>query len=117
MLQDRKTPWIQDISYQTLPKCGYIAILGKHPIAAGFLRKVEGGYGQLDTFVSNPYFGSKLRNEAINNIVDNLLQDAETQKLRGIIAITQDESIVNRAKDRNFVILPQVILGLNLSRK
>jgi len=111
MLQDQNTPWIKDISYQTLPKIGYISILGNHPIAAGFLRKVEGGYGQLDTFVTNPYFGSQIRHLAIERIVDSLLLEAEVEDMKGIIAISEDQGIIDRAKEKGFFVIPQTILG------
>ena len=89
MLNDRKTEWIQEISYKTLPKIGYIAMFGKQPIAAGFLRKLEGGYARLDTFVTSPHFGNKIRNNALNLIVDELLRNAEELELLGVMAVTK----------------------------
>jgi hypothetical protein len=117
MLDDRETEWIQHISYKTLPKIGYIVVFGKHPIAAGFLRRLEGGYGQLDTFVTSPHFGSMFRDGALNLIVDRLLDDAKSLDLLGIMAITKDEGIISRAKERGFNTIPQVLLGLDLSRR
>lgn len=100
-----------EITMRDLPKIGYIAILGKQPIAAGFLRRVEPNYAQLDTFVSNPYFGSQIRHVAMTKIVDNLLDEAKDLDLKGIIAFTKDESIVSRAQANGFVVIEQVLLG------
>lgn len=100
-----------EITMRDLPKIGYIALLGKQPIAAGFLRRVEPNYAQLDTFVSNPYFGSQIRHVAMTKIVNSLLEEAQDLELRGIIAFTTDESIISRAKDNGFVVIEQVLLG------
>ena len=111
MLKDRETPWLGTVSYQTLSKIGYIALLGNQPIAAGFLRRIEGGYGYLDTFVSNPFFGSKMRHEGITAIVDLLLEEAKSLELRGIIGSTNDPGIVKRAKEKGFHIVEQTLLA------
>lgn len=94
-----------------LPKIGYICYFGKTPIAAGFLRRVEPVYAQFDTFVSNPYFGSKIRNEALSQIVDRLTQDAKDLDLEGIIAFTKDDGIFKRALEVGFNLIQQVILA------
>lgn len=85
-----------------------------HPIAAGFLRRVEGGYAQLDTFTSNPFFGSKIRHLGINLVVDSLLSDAKDLKLRGILAITEDSGILSRSKTHGFKEIEQKLIGLSL---
>jgi len=99
---------------QTLPKIGYIALLSKQPIAAGFLRRVEGGYAQIDTLVSNPYFGSKIRNEGIDKVVNWLINDAKELKLSGILAFTGEQSIIERAKDKGFAVFEQKLIGMRL---
>jgi hypothetical protein len=91
---------------KTLPKIGYIAMLGGHPIAAGFLRRVEGGYAQLDTLTTSKHFGSLARNQGINKVVDALLQDAKELRLHGVIAFTEEKSIKDRAEALGFKILP-----------
>jgi len=114
MLEDRRYQFIETVTMQTLPKIGYIALLNNQPIAAGFLRRVEGGYAQIDTLVSNPYFGSQIRHLAIDKVVDWLINDAKELKLSGILAFTLEESIINRAKERGFTILEHNILGMRL---
>lgn len=111
MLKDHETPWANNISYKTLPKIGYIALLGKQPIAAAFLRKIEGGYGYLDTFVSNPYFGSKIRHEALCLISNNLMEEAKNQSMTGVLCSSANPGLVQRAKDNGFTIIEHVVLG------
>lgn len=116
MLEDQKCGWAGKITYKTLPKIGYIVMLGNAPVAAGFLRKLEGGYGQLDTFVTNPFLGSIVRNEGLNQVVENLLLEAKNEKMLGLLAMTESPDIIKRAKDNyNFQIMNQTILGLTLT--
>lgn len=102
------------ITMKTLPKIGYICLLGQEPIAAGFLRRVEGGYGQLDTLVSSPHFGSKIRHVAISKVVEALLEDARTLRLEGIIAFSKDEGVLSRAESIGFKRLSDSLIGLSL---
>lgn len=103
---------LSDINMRTLPKTGYIALMNNQPIAAGFLRRLEPCYAQLDTLVSNAYFGSKIRHEGVKKVVDALLDEAKRLKLEGILAITTDEGILKRAKELGFHTLPQTLIGL-----
>lgn len=114
MHQLRKYPHTELLSMKNLPKVGYIAIIGSQPIAAGFLRRLEGGYGQIDTLVSNPFVGSILRNEGIRQIVDTLLMDAKCLRLEGIISYTNDSGVLSRAKDLGFNELDQRVIVLKL---
>lgn len=105
------------INMKTLPKIGYICLLGDQAIAAGFLRRLEGGYAQLDTLVSNPYFGSQIRHAAIDKLVKTLISDAKDLDLHGIIAFTKDEGVIKRAKSLGFNEVPQTIIALPLKTK
>lgn len=114
MLKDREYLGISDVNMKTLPKIGYIALLNKQPIAAGFLRRLEGGYAQLDTLVSNPYYGSQIRHQGIHLVVDRLLEDAKDMKLSGILAFTEDQGILKRAEALGFHTLPHKLIALKL---
>lgn len=114
MLKSQSYPGISDITIQSIPKIGYIAFLGKQPIACGFLRRIEGGYAQLDGLTSHSYFGSKIRHVGISLVVEALIQEAKDLKLHGIISYTKDESIIKRAKSIGFSIIPETIIGLKL---
>lgn len=89
-------------------------MLNDQPIAAGFLRRVEGGYAQMDTLVSNMHFGSIVRHEGITKVVNNLIEDAKVLKLEGVIAFTSDSGILKRAKELGFYALDQSLIALPL---
>lgn len=106
---------ISEIRMKTLPKIGYIAFFGDTAIAAGFLRRVEGGYGQIDTLVSNAYFGSQIRHLAIDKVVSSLLDDAKVLALEGIIAFTADLGVLKRAEAIGFHVLEsQKLIALRI---
>lgn len=99
------------ITTRTLPKVGYIAYLNDQPIAAGFLRRLEPCYAQIDTLCSNAYFGSLIRHEGISKVVEALLQSAKDLKLEGIIALTEDEGVKKRALALGFHTINQILIG------
>lgn len=105
---------ISDVNMKTLPKIGYIALMNGYPIAAGFLRRVEGGYAQMDTLTSNKHFGSIVRHEGITKVVDALVEETKVLQLRGIIAFTKDCSIIKRAEDIGFHTLEHSLIALKL---
>ncbi len=112
MLADQECPWKSFVSYKTLPKIGYIVMLHDQPIATGFLRRVEGGYGQLDTFATNPYFGSQIRNEAIELVIKALIDDAKRLKLQGLLAFTHDKGLLGRVSSQKWQVLPDQLLAI-----
>lgn len=97
-----------------LPKVGYVVLLGNQPVAAGFLRRLEPCFGQFDTFVSNKLFGSQIRHQGLNLVIEMLLMSAKDLKLKGIIALSSDESILNRAQAMGFNVIKQSVIGLLL---
>lgn len=99
---------------RTLPKIGYIVYLNKTPIAAGFLRRLEPCYAQIDTLCTNKYMGSIVRNQGIMTIVNTLLDEAKRLKLEGLICHSNDEGVLKRAKDLNFHMIDEKIIALAL---
>lgn len=114
MLSSNSYEGISNITKKTLPKIGFIVFLDKTPIAAGFLRRLEPCYAQIDTLVSNKYLGALVRHEGITKIVDALIAEARVLKLEGIIAHTDRLDIIQRAKEIGFHQVQQQIIALPL---
>lgn len=114
MLKDREYLGINTITMKNLPKIGYIALMNKQPIAVGFLRKVEGGYAQIDTLVSNPYYGSIIRHEGIKKVTDALQEEAKLLKLHGIIAFTKDTGVLSRADAEGWHKVSETLIAIRL---
>lgn len=106
---------ISTVTMKTLPKIGYIALRNGYPIAAGFLRRVEGGYAQIDTLTSNKTLGSLIRHQGIDLVVKTLISDAKDLKLLGIVAFSMDASVIKRAEDIGFRILEHKTIVLSLT--
>jgi hypothetical protein len=104
----------QTITSKNLPKIGFIAFFGSQPVAAGFLRKLEPTYCQIDTLVSMGLLGSLIRHQGVTGVVAALLDEAKRLKLDGIMAITTDSSVLKRAKELGFTIFPQSIIVKSL---
>jgi hypothetical protein len=116
MLEAQEYPGYQGITSDTLPRIGYIAMLGDQPIAAGFLRRVECDIvAMLDGLCSNPMFGSIIRHRAISQVVDLLINDAKHLKIETIIAFTKDEGILKRAKGIGFKMIDERLISLDLT--
>lgn len=95
-----------DLVYD-LPKVGIIALTEDNmPIAAGFLRKIEGGYGMLDSYITLESIPSKIRNEALDFITMRLIDTAEDLNIYKLIAFSEHESIHNRALAHGFGNMP-----------
>lgn len=115
LLESQKYPDIASIQMKTLPRCGFIVTLNKQPLACGFLRRLEPCYAQIDTLVSNGYFGSQVRHEAIKLLVDTLILEAKALKLKGLVCHTSDTGIIARAQSLGFKIVPQTIIALPIT--
>jgi hypothetical protein len=116
LLSANECPWLGTVNYKTLPKIGYLAEVNGTMVAAGFLRKVEGGYGQLDTFVTNPYLGSQVRHEGIELVTNALLEEARTLEMIGILITSRDTGIISRAKERGFFQMTEILLGIQFHK-
>lgn len=103
LLKCRGFEQVSAITYKSLPKTGYIAYFGKTAIAAGFIRRIEPNMCMFDSFTSNPFMGSQLRNNALTLIINNLLEDAKRLKLQSIMAFTHDPGIKNRIEELKFL--------------
>lgn len=109
---------LSEFTMQYLPKIGYMAFLDKIPVAAGFLRRVEGNLvGQIDGLTSNPQFGSIIRNEALDKVVNQIVSDGKVLGLKGLYAHTTVESVYKRAVATGFHVTEHSILALPLTKE
>lgn len=94
---------------ESLPDIGYTVYKDLDLVAAGFMRWIEGGYGMMDSFITNPEFSSKERYEALNLISDALMAKAKEMEFSKVILLTNETSIMLRSQNYEFTILDQVI--------
>ena len=80
------------------------------PIAMGALRFVEGGYGMLDGFITDPTYSSDERNEALDLILKALMREAMKLKMKKVFAYTAEESLILRAYHEGFGYNPSKLI-------
>lgn len=110
----QNSPLVDKLTDKDLPRIGYIATYNDIPVAAGFLRKVEGGYCILDTLVTNANISSDIRHLALTELVDKLIDTAKVYKFKTIIAYSMDDGILSRAYSIGFKAIDQSLIALTL---
>lgn len=101
-----------------LPEVGFIAVNGDSPpIAAGFLRLIEGKTAQIDSLITDPTVEPSLRNQAIDVVVERLLEFARANGVQSLIAFSIDAHTLERAKKHGFKHLPHTVMSLDIGGK
>lgn len=100
---------------EDLPEYGVMAFEHDLPIAAGFLRKVEGGYAMLDSLITNPNAPPDIRNVILDRVTTKLIDTARRNKLKALIANSLDKNTLMRSAKHGFTSLPHTLIVLNLS--
>lgn len=77
-----------------LPKVGFII----PNICVGFLYQTDGKFGLIENFITNPDADKKDRHEALDLLIQKLLDTAKELNYTYIIATTNDESILKRGR-------------------
>ena len=80
-----------------LPSFGLIAHEDGKVVAAGFLRRVEGGYAMLDSYITNPHATSDQRNRALDTITSKLISISNAHGVTKLFTFTLDQGIADRA--------------------
>jgi hypothetical protein len=114
MLEKQGSNLLVDVSQERLPEIGFVAVLNAEPVAIGFLRRIEGGYAQIDTLATDPEFSSRERGHSIMLIYGKILESAKELGISGLIIITENNSVITRAIDCGFKTIKQTLLGLPL---
>lgn len=96
----------------TLPETGYVMLDDKILVAAGFLRKVEGGFGMLDGYITNPACSSEQRHAALDGITSKLILVAKQICPSGIFIHTSNKGIISRAENFGFKVIADEMLTL-----
>jgi hypothetical protein len=86
------------------------------PVAAGFLRKVEGSKKTviLDSLITNKHIDADIRDKALQDLVHRLITWAIEHGISNILAFSTDENTLMRAKRFGFVELPHQLISLTL---
>lgn len=103
---------------EEFPKIGYVAYKGNEPIAAAFLRIVEGDFAQIDGLCTNPEALPQDRSKANDLLIAQLIETAkEMGNIKTIVSYSLDKNTIMRAESHGFVATPHTVLALDLKAK
>lgn len=101
----------------TLPAVGYVVHTSNSlGVAAGFIRQVEGGYGMLDGYLTNPDVPPEIRHEALDALTAALLEEAKQLGISQLFAFSVDKNTIVRSQRHGFQQLGHVVIAAKLSR-
>lgn len=103
--------------YSTIPAIGWVVRHDSVPVAYAFLRRVEGGYGQLDGLIVNPDFHGEIRSQALDMAIEYAISSAKDAGIINILAFCRDKAPIERALKHGFGKLPHTLLALNLTKE
>lgn len=89
-----------------LPKHGLIALENDEVVAMGFIRRVEGDYAILDSYITNACMASELRDRALDVITRKLIKMAEANNIKKLIAFSQEPNIITRSMKHGMSKMP-----------
>lgn len=90
-------------SIDEMPAIGFVVYHDHIMTAMGFIRMVEGGYGQLDGLVTNPKQSPEIRSVSIDLLVSRLIYEAKEMELKSLIAFSKDKNTLLRSTTHGFV--------------
>jgi len=100
---------------QELTRTGFIAFDEQdEPVAAAFLRQIEGGMGLFDGLISNGHMTADLRDAGLDAVVLALIARARELNITRIMAFSEDEGTLKRSLRHGFVHLKHTTIALKL---
>lgn len=99
-----------------IPFNGFVALVDGYPAAMAFIRKVEGGFGQLDGLVTNPLLAPEARSAAIDDLVAHIIAAAKDMKLKALMSFSRDKNTLVRAERFGFSPMAHTLIALGLRK-
>ncbi len=97
-----------------LPEVGYVAYRHTEPVAMGFLRRVEGDCGIIDSLMTNPHASKADRNEALDAIFSQLIETAKELGIKSLLGYSKDANTLMRARRYGFSDQPYAVMSATL---
>lgn len=91
-----------------LPEHGFIV----EGIAAGFLYKTDSKFALLEFVIANPSTSKEERSEALDLIIDNLLNLAKELEFKSVFSSITHPKLVNRYKEHGFTVTDENMTNL-----
>lgn len=95
---------------EELPEVGFVVYEEDFFIAAGFLRKCEGGYGMMDSYITDPKMPPLLRNQALDMITKRLVKAAKSLQMKQVVGFCLDGNTISRSQRHGFVLTEHKVI-------
>lgn len=102
---------------EDLPKAGFVYSIAGVPTAVGFLRAIEGRQGKIDYVTSNPHQSPKDRAQAVQAVIEALIQLSKNLGLKQIYGHTKCANTKLRSLSLGFQEFPHSLVALDLRPK
>lgn len=97
-----------------LPEYGLIAFEQGEVVAAGFIRRIEGPYAMLDSYITNAKVLSEVRDLALDRITDKLIKWTASHQITKVISFTADKNTIVRAEKHGLIPMPNHLFQLKV---
>lgn len=109
-----RSSYFPDEVYE-IPEHGLVILdISSKPICMGFIRKIEGGYGLIDSYLSDPSQSPKDRDEALDLLTKDLVNLAKQLGILRLLANTMDSNTLERSLKHGFSRLPHTLMVIRL---
>lgn len=105
-------------SLDELPEMG-ITVLDdqSNPVAAGFIRRCEGGMAIIDSAVTKPDAEAVVRHKAMELLGKSILEVCASQGYHRVISFSVDENTLKRLQTMGFQQSPLAVMSLDLRNR
>jgi len=86
----------------SLPNFGLLVYEKQILVAAGFVRNVEGGFGFIDSYITNVLAPPSIRDEALSRLTTKLLKVVKHSGVTKLIGFTTDNHTLLRSLRHGF---------------
>jgi hypothetical protein len=116
LTQDERPSWLP-LEYghrKTFPNRTYKFVKGNEIIAIAGFRMCEGNVCLFEGLATNPNESSESRKEAIKALTEYVPRAASRLGYKLILALTSEPTVIQRAKELGWVIVPKTIIAQEL---
>lgn len=102
---------------EEMPQQGIVILNdNQEPICMGFIRRIEGGLGMIDGYISDKNAPAIERNEALSLLTEEIINLSKELGLSGLLAITVDAHTLERSLKHGFSALPHALMFKDLRK-
>ena len=109
-----KAHLIDEDEIDNLPRIGLITTYQNSPIVVAFLREVEGHRCIIDSLMCDPESDLNIRLKALDQMGEALVEEAKFHHFKGIIGLTTNKRVMNRALKLGFQIQKHRLYSMTL---